>query len=128
MMLAKLTFFIFYIQIFRPRDRLVKWIWGGALITTGFYVATSICQFYYYVPGPGQTWISKIDLNPNSPLATIGIVSSCFGIVSDFYLFALAAVGIWQLQMPKEQRLGIIGIFSAGLLYISSLFSGYSER
>jgi hypothetical protein len=103
MMFGKLTFFILYIQIFRPRRRLVGWIWGGLVISTGFYVATSICQFYFFIPGPGETWVAKINLDPNSPLATVGVVASCFGILSDFYLFFLAAVGIWQLQMPKER-------------------------
>ncbi|RDL40095.1 Uncharacterized protein BP5553_00074 [Venustampulla echinocandica] len=116
MMFAKLTFFIFYLQIFRPRPALARWIWAGALVSTGFYIATSIVQFYYLIPGAGQTWISKIDLNPNSPSATVGIVTACFGMASDFYLFFLAAAGIWQLQMQKERKLGIIGVFATGLL------------
>lgn len=115
-MFAKLTFFIFYLQIFRPRPQLARWIWGGAFVSTGFYISTSIVQFYYLVPGAGQTWIGKIDLDPNSPSATVGVVASCFGIASDFYLFFLAAAGIWQLQMQMERKLGIIGIFAAGLL------------
>ncbi|EPE24117.1 hypothetical protein GLAREA_07967 [Glarea lozoyensis ATCC 20868] len=116
MLFAKLTFFILYMQIFRPRTHLVRWIWGGAAITTGFYVATAICQFYYYIPGPGQTWLTTIKIAPNTPSSTVGIVAACFNIFSDFYLFFIATIGIWQLQMPKERRLGIIGIFSTGLL------------
>ncbi|TVY33145.1 hypothetical protein LOCC1_G007537 [Lachnellula occidentalis] len=115
-MFAKLTFFVLYLQLFRPRKGLVRWIWGGALFTTCFYIATSITQFYYLIPGRGQTWIGKVGLNPNGRYATVGIVASCFGVVSDFYIFFLAAVGIWQLQMPKKRKLGIISIFATGLL------------
>ncbi|KAH6665544.1 hypothetical protein B0J14DRAFT_233604 [Halenospora varia] len=115
-MFAKLTFFILYLQIFRPRKGLILWIWSGAIVTTGFYIATSIAQFYYLIPGSGQTFITKISTDPDSPSATVGVVASCFGIVSDFYLFFLAATGIWQLQMPKKTKLGIIGVLATGLL------------
>ncbi|KUJ12852.1 uncharacterized protein LY89DRAFT_672968 [Mollisia scopiformis] len=116
MMFAKLTFFIFYVQIFRIRTHLSRWIWAGAIVTTGFYIATSIAQFYFTIPGPGQTWFDKIDLNPNSQSSIIGIVSSCFGIISDFYLFFLAVAGIWKLQIPKERKMGVIAVFATGLL------------
>jgi hypothetical protein len=115
-MFAKLTFFLLYLQIFRPNVELRRYIWGGAAICTSFYIATSIPQFYYLIPGPGETWVSKITLDPDSSLATVGVTASAFGIISDFYLFFLPVVGVWQLQMPKERKMGLIGIFATGLL------------
>lgn len=115
-MLAKLTFFLLYFQIFRPNVVLRRYIWGGAAVSIGFYVATAIAQFYYLVPGPGETYISNTTWDNNSPTATVGVVASAFNIFSDFYLFFLPAVGVWQLQMPKERKRGLIIMFATGLL------------
>jgi len=115
-MFARLTLFILYFQIFHPNPNLRRWIWIGGLVNTGFYFATSIAQFYYLIPGPGKTWIGNINLDPNSPNATVGVVASSFGMLSDFYLFTLPAIGIMQLQMSKERKLGLISIFGSGLL------------
>lgn len=115
-MFARLTLFILYFHIFHPNLKLRRWIWIGGLVNTAFYFATSIAQFYYIIPGPEETWISNINLDPNSPHATVGIVASSFGMLSDFYLFTLPAIGITQLQMTKERKLGLISIFGSGLL------------
>jgi hypothetical protein len=111
MMFARLTFFIFYIQIFRPRYILFRWIREGALVTTRFYLATSICQVYCFMTESGQSWVTRTAKDLDGALAIIGIVGSSFGIMSDIYLFALAAVGIWQPQMQAKESEGSLEYF-----------------
>ncbi|MCJ1380898.1 hypothetical protein MMC17_004007 [Xylographa soralifera] len=116
LLFAKLSFYLLFYQIFKPKIA-IRWaIYIGAFITTAFYFSTSICQFYFQTPGPGQTWISKIDLDPNSPESTVGIATSSFGIISDFYLLFLPMIGIWQLQMITRHKIGIMLVFATGFI------------
>ncbi|MCJ1398262.1 hypothetical protein MMC11_001459 [Xylographa trunciseda] len=116
LLVAKLSFYLLFYQIFKPKVA-IRWaIYIGAFVTTAFYTSTSIAQFYFQTPGPGQTWISKIDLDPNSPEATVGVATSSFGIISDFYLLFLPMVGIWQLQMITRHKIGIMLVFATGFV------------
>ena len=114
LLLAKLSFYLLYSQIFWPNVKLRWAIYIGGFITTSFYFAASICQFYYTVPLPGQTLLSKIDLNPDGNAARVGIATGIFGIISDFYLFFLPIAGVLQLQMSKDRKFGVIAVFTTG--------------
>ena len=116
MLFAKLSFFLLYLQIFWPNKALSRAIHVGAVITTSFYIATTICQLYYLIPGPGQVFLPRIAREVNSPAATVVIAVASFGVISDFYLLILPIVGVWQLQMPTRRKIGIVTIFATGFL------------
>lgn len=114
LLLAKLSFYLLYSQIFWPNVKLRWAIYSGGFITTSFFFAASVCQFYYTLPLPGQTVLSKVDLNPDSNTTRVGIATGIFGIISDFYLFFLPIAGVLLLQMSKNRRVGVIAVFATG--------------
>ena len=50
--------------------------------------------------------------------ATLGQVQSAVNVVSDFYLLVIPIRAVWTLQMPRRERLGVIGIFMVGLMSV----------
>ena len=43
-------------------------------------------------------------------------IQGVFNVVSDFYLLLLPVPVVWNLQMPLRKKIGILTIFTTGLL------------
>jgi len=53
MLFAKLTFFLLYLQLFRPVKIMRFSIYVGMIFTVAFYAAVGTAQFVYTTPCPG---------------------------------------------------------------------------
>jgi hypothetical protein len=42
-----------------------------------------------------------------------------FNIVTDFVLFGLPLPILWDLQLPRRQKMGLVFLFGIGLVYVS---------
>ncbi|KAI0549801.1 hypothetical protein F4679DRAFT_251335 [Xylaria curta] len=51
---------------------------------------------------------------------TIGKVLSIANLVLDVYMFILAAVNVWTLQMSKRHKIGVTAIFATGFLALAA--------
>lgn len=126
LLFTKVTFFLFYFQVFRPLRWLRVSVYIGATLTCAFYGAATITQIVFEAPSPGETWLevalSKRSTKPNIlsiPLAAVGL-----GI--DIVLLILPLVAVASLHLQTRRKIGVMFIFMFGIwsdlfLILSSL-------
>jgi hypothetical protein len=47
---------------------------------------------------------------------TIALVASVVNVLSDFYILLIPVLGVWKLHMNVRRKLGVLAVFSTGLL------------
>ena len=85
----------------------------GAIITTLFYVSTTVCWFVYATPRNGATWVSA---SREKFIINFSVPQSAVGLVIDLYILILPIVAVSKLQMGTRRKVGVILIFTTGLL------------
>ncbi|KAI9659176.1 MAG: hypothetical protein M1831_003758 [Alyxoria varia] len=116
--LIKLSFLLFYYNMFWPMRWLRISVYISAALNVAFYTATFIPLFVFSVPKAGRTWFEQLispEFFKNQRLA-IPITAVGFGI--DLFLFALPIRAVSKLQLPLRRKIGVITIFAMGLLVI----------
>ncbi len=115
----KLSFHIFFYQIFSPKPALRWNILIGGLITTVFYVTTTVILFVLSTPGPGVTLAEQFQSflgQKTSPVLSTTFAIGYFNILSDLYLLILPISGVMGLNLKRRRKIGVILIFMTGLL------------
>lgn len=51
------------------------------------------------------------------------IISAAVNVISDFSIFLLPLMRMWNLQMAKKQKIALSAVFATGLLWVYLLFS-----
>ncbi len=113
---AKTSFFLMYLNLFKPIDWLRIGCYIGLIVNWGFYMAVIAATLYYSAPGPGQTWLEGFH-NPRYSKAfnmTIPIASG--SLILDCYILVLPVGVVWNLRLDLKRRLGVLAIFATGLL------------
>lgn len=113
---VKLSFFILYLQLFRPIIWLRYCIYFGALVNTAFYVAIVIVTLYYTTPAPGQSWQENIRDPREAGTFRTSIPIASGSLVLDLYIFLLPIAGIWNLNMSLQRKIGVGVVFMTGLM------------
>lgn len=116
MLFLKDTFFIMYLQIFRP----LRWVricaYIGALFTTLFYISMTVAVSIFSIPGPGETLFSH-QATPREHLSlAMSVPQSAVGLAIDLYILVLPIVAVTQLQLSAKRKFGVILLFMTGLL------------
>ena len=88
----------------------------GAILTTLFYVAMSVCAIIFATPRRGETWGRHQSSNLALMNIKIAIPQSCVNMVLDVYILILPIIAVTKLQIPSRRKVGIILIFMTGLL------------
>ena len=114
MLCTKITFFLLYLQLFRPIKVLRVCIYAGMIFTVGFYLSATVAQFYFETPRRGETFVShqlgplaKNSLNLSIPLSAVGVVI-------DFYILILPIVAVSRLQLAKKRKIALCLVFGTG--------------
>lgn len=81
-----------------------------------FYIATTITFAILTIPTRGQSLLGSVLSASTAKTIPLGITQGSFNVTSDFYILFLPILGVWQLQLPLQKRIGICAIFMAGLL------------
>ena len=113
-MFAKLSFFLLYLQIFRPMRWLRYSSYAGATFTVIFYIAMIVFNLVVSAPAPGESW-QQVTKRPTYGLtisATVGI--ACVGLALDVTILLLPIAGVAQLQMSRKRRIGVVSVFLTG--------------
>lgn len=112
--ITKLTFFLLYLQLFRPMKWLRVCIYSGVLLSTVFYWSLSITLFVFGPPR-GQTWAESY---VSSPFITNGlnIAVAAGGLLIDVWLFILPLTAISNLQLQSSRKFGLAIMLSTGLI------------
>ena len=112
---SKLTFFLLYLQIFKPFKWLKIGIYAGAISVSAFYVAWMTFALVVSTPRGGQTWLANYE-EPRANLATkLIVLSGIISLVADIYLLVLPIAGALRLQMTWRRKIGILMLFMTGL-------------
>lgn len=115
---AKTSFFLMYLDLFKP----VRWLrigcYVGLIINWGFYTAVVAASIYFNAPSPGQTWLegSQNARYTRSFDMTMPIASG--SLILDFYILVLPVWVVWNLHLDMRRRLGVLAIFATGLMCI----------
>ena len=118
MMIVKLTFFLLYLNIFRPNNTMRFYIYIGAFSTTIFYMGIGIAQFIFLTPPPGMTWMEYIPSPRAKKITILSIPSAAVGLGIDLYILILPIGGVMRLQLPTRRKLGVCLIFITGILCV----------
>ena len=117
LMVVKLTFFLLYLETFRPMRWLRLSVYVGTVSLTLFYGAYSIGLFVIATPTSGQTWqVHTFSSIERSNAYTAVIYLAAGGLGFDLYLLALPIGAIMQLQLPLRRKVGVTLIFMTGIL------------
>ena len=115
----KLSFLIYFLQIFGPKPFLRWNILVGIFITAAFYVALTITLFVLSTPGRGVTFAEQFTSflsQKTSPVLTTTFVMGYFNIFSDLYILILPISGVMGLNLPPRRKFGVSLMFMTGLL------------
>ena len=115
---AKLTFFLLYIQIFRP----IKWLrycsYAGAIVNVLFYFSIFVATMAFTAPAPGQTILEAVQSSRQIKALSTSLPVACMSFVLDVYILLLPIAGVSKLQLPLRRKLGVMAVFFTGLTYV----------
>ena len=116
---AKLSFFLLYIQLFRPMKWLRYCSYAGATVNVLFYASVLIATFAFTVPGPGQTLQQVVQSPREARARTLPIPVASMSLVLDVYILILPVAGVSQLQLPIRRKVGVIAVFFTGVMCVA---------
>jgi hypothetical protein len=91
-------------------------IYVGAALATVMYWSVWIATVVLLTPKPGETWI---EANHSAALPNgtkLAILIAWVGLAIDLFLLILPSIAVYQLQLSNTHKLGLILIFSTGLM------------
>lgn len=116
---TKLTFYIYFLQIFNPKTSLRWNIYISAFVTTVFYIVITTILFVLLTPRPGTSFwetFMKVFISKTSPALNTTFAMSYFNLISDVYIIILPISGVIRLNLRARRKIGVIMIFMTGLL------------
>ncbi|KAG9237431.1 hypothetical protein BJ875DRAFT_453923 [Amylocarpus encephaloides] len=122
---TKITFFIFYLQIFRP----LRWVRVCCFIGIGFttvsFTGLWIAQMVCTTPHRGQSWLEMYQ-DPRYLVAlnylSIPIAATSFAV--DCFTFVIPLAAVSQLKLSPRRKFGVVLVFLTGLAAVISSFLG----
>ncbi len=96
-------------------------IYSGAILSTVVYWSVSIALFVLASPTPGETWAEKAVLSQTQYSTKANTAIAAGGLLVDIWLFIIPLVGIYKLQLHRTRKLGLIIMFSTGLMLVPSI-------
>ena len=114
--MAKLSLSLLYLRLFKT-NKVLRWlIYLGVGTSLAVYGSTIVLAPTFCAPRAGKTWTSPETYTRCNGQETLAVVQAAYSVAFDLYLLFLPVPVIWNLQMPIRRRLGIIGVFTTGLL------------
>jgi len=111
---VKLSYLWFYLRIF-PQPEFRKWIWTCMGLVSGYWVGSMLQIFLICTPFE-MNWNPSIPgghcASYNVAFVTIGI----FNMITDLIIMLLPIPFIRNIQMAVGTKIGLVAIFSIGLL------------
>ncbi|OCL03165.1 hypothetical protein AOQ84DRAFT_254929, partial [Glonium stellatum] len=113
---VKSSFFIMYLQLFKPYEWLRWATYIGLFITWGFYISVITATLYFTTPRPGQTWQEsfRTPLYDKSFNMTIPIATG--NLALDLYIFIIPIIPVLSFHLPFRKNSGVLVVFTTGLI------------
>jgi len=124
-MFVKCSLLVFYLRLFDV-SRLASWmIWGGIVSIVVVELAFLIIKAVFCNPSSwpsGKNVIEFVMAQKSSMCSTPNIKATiaegAFGLFTDIYVMVIPITMVSSLHLPFKHKIGIIGIFMVGLLYV----------
>ncbi|KAI8633623.1 hypothetical protein F5Y19DRAFT_470864 [Xylariaceae sp. FL1651] len=121
---VKVALLVLYFRVFAPDKTARNMIWAGIITIVIFYILAIIINIRFCVPISMTTpvpdpnaWIKKLEASTCSqPVYNLNASVGLFGVLSDLYVLAIPVSMVSRLRLPRNRKIGIMGIFLTGLL------------
>ena len=91
-------------------------IYTGAMLSTGFYIGVTIALFVLTSPRSGENWVASILSSREQMVSKLAIPISSMGLAVDVLLLILPSIAVYKLQLHNTRKIGLMLIFSTGLV------------
>ena len=118
MIFIKLTFFLVYLQMFRPFAWLRFCVYIGSATTTAFHLGVWIYLLVSLTPRNGQSFMTVARSSAYSKSQRTSVTIAGVRVATDLYLLVLPIAAVVQLQLPTRRKIGVILIFLTGLALV----------
>jgi len=115
----KVTFFILYLELFRPIRSLRLAIWFGGILTTVSYAAFTIAWFVLITPRPGESMQVHFTGPMQLKAASLAYPIPVVGLALDIYILVVPLVGIYRLQISKARKFGVAAVFLTAIMFVN---------
>ena len=120
--LMKVSILLLYLRIFSQRPKLRFAVYAALAAIVASHIITLIVTTFDLVPLDCHWWYlldEEYDAKCKERLddSIAYIFMGAFTIALDMLILAIPCPVVWKLNMPKQQRIGVMAIFAAGLLY-----------
>ena len=114
---TKASILILYLRVFNPVRRTLIILHIVLWTNLAFYSTASFVEAFQCLPvqlawlplGPGYC------INQKAAQTTSAVINTC----SDVIILVVPIANVWSLQLHKKGKLGILTIFSFGILYVN---------
>jgi hypothetical protein len=112
----KTTFFLMYLQLFRPLTWLRRCAYVGLVVVWVFYVAMGAAQLAITVPPSGQGWVESFASPGYLRTYKLCVPTASFSLASDVYILALPMLAVSHLRLSMGKKIGVTAMFSTGVV------------
>ncbi|KAJ2985612.1 hypothetical protein NUW58_g5436 [Xylaria curta] len=124
---VKAALLALYLRVFAPNTSARMMIWAGIITIVVFYIVSIILNIRFCVPISMTTpvpdrdeWAKKLAASSCSqPVYNLNAAVGLFGVVSDLYVLLIPVSMVYKLKIPRNRKIGILGIFLTGLLAVA---------
>ena len=116
----KISILLFYYRLFRVNPRFVIAVWVMATVTACWYFTSTFVIIFQCFP-VHYMWDRKIPGGQCIPQEALWIGSSVTSLLTDVAILCLPMPMIWNLRIPKKQKVALAGVFLLGTLYVSEI-------
>ena len=114
--MAKLSLLLLYLRIFHCNVKLRYCIYVSIGWISLFYCGVFVALAILTIPKPGQTPLAASRPAETAEITQLILAHSAIGVATDFLIFCLPIPVLWKLQLPLRKRIGVLAIFTTGLL------------
>ncbi|KAF2016802.1 hypothetical protein BU24DRAFT_490102 [Aaosphaeria arxii CBS 175.79] len=116
--LIKLAIFLCYYEFFWALDWCRIAIYTFASLSSAFYLSLTVVQFYFMTARKGETLAKHFAGDMAARVTHIAIPTTAAGLAIDIILLLIPLVAIFQVQMPKKQKIRSASVFLVGIVAI----------
>ncbi|GAW17944.1 hypothetical protein ANO14919_074130 [Xylariales sp. No.14919] len=125
-----------YLRVFSPNRTARLMIWAGVATIVVFYLIAIALNIRFCIPlsmttpVPDQDeWAKKLKAsNCSQPVYNLNAAVGLFGVISDLYVLIIPVSMVYKLRIPRNKKIGILGIFLTGLLAVASSITSTAFR
>ncbi len=116
LLFAKLSILLLLFRLFSPNRRFrysiyIGIVWASLISFTTVIVATALCS-----PRRGEAFNNMAVIQRCGHQQTWAVVQGALNVLLDFYILYLPIPVVWKLQLGKNRKIGVLGIFMTGLM------------